>query len=270
MLLALAYLLRRGTIASKENLARQPDLLSLASAALDRELKQFVERGVLVEQNGEYRSRVFMFEQFLRERSTELITTEFTDQDERTRQEREENDAYVTSAELLTLTEPWGHFKGQNITSEHVRAWLEQFESNSDQRLMFQLLKALRFYSEGVVQEKLRDAMAVVRRGTVEVRREGERHRGDVLVTHLGGIAKSSTYYAACCKENRILKRSRPRRRDGHEDDIRVFVDDCRDWGNCRRILNGAGQKRGQGASGFWCSSLSNRRLWISGRGRES
>ena len=235
VLLALAYLLRRGTIASKENLSRQPDLLSLASAALDRELKQFVERGVLVEQNGEYRSRVFMFEQFLRERSTELITTEFTDQDERTRQEREENDAYVTSAELLTLTEPWGHFKGQNITSEHIRAWLGQFESNSDQRLMFQLLKALRFYSEGVVREKLRDAMAVVRRGTVEVRREGERHRGDVLVTHLGGIAKSSTHYARMfCKENRILLQNAvghdelAARLQRHEDDIRgiVIVDD--------------------------------------------
>lgn len=77
---------------------------------------------------------------------------------------------------------------------------------------MFQLLKAVRFYSEGVVREKLRDAMTVVRRGTVELRREGGRHRGDIFVTHLGGIAKSSTHYARMfCKENRIILRNAPK-----------------------------------------------------------
>lgn len=209
VLLAISQLMRRNDITSKENLARQPDLLSISSVALERELKQFVERGVLVEHNGEYRCRVFMFEQFLRERSAELITTEFTDREERTRQEREENEAYVTSAELLTLTEAWGNFKGNNITPEHVRAWLDQFETNTDKRLMFQLLKAVRFYSEGNVREKLRDAMSFVRRATVELRREGERHRGDILVTHLGGIAKSSAHYARVfCKENKIILRN--------------------------------------------------------------
>jgi len=77
---------------------------------------------------------------------------------------------------------------------------------------MFQLLKAVRFYSEGVVREKLRDAMTVVRRGTVELRREGGRHRGDIFVTRLGGIAKSSTHYARMfCKENRIILRNAPK-----------------------------------------------------------
>ena len=209
VLLALAKVLRQTNIPSKENLSRAPDLLSLSSVSLDRELKQFVERGVLTEENGLYQCRVFMFEQFLRERSAELITTEFTDQDKRSRQERQENEAYVTASELLELTERWGLFNGRNITAEHLRAWLDQFDTNIDRRLMFQVLKSVRFYTESMVREKLRDAMTVVRRGTVELRRERERYRGDILVTYLGGFAKSSAAYGRMfCKENRIVSRN--------------------------------------------------------------
>lgn len=209
VLLALANTLRNGLVASRETLAKEPDLLSVSTTSLDRELKQFVERGVLTEINGDYTCRVFMFEQFLRERSAELISTEFTDQDERTKQEREENESYVTSTELVNLVEKWGIFVGKNITTEHVRAWLDQFGLNKDKRLMFQLLRATRFYSEVMVREKLRDVMGVVRRGTVEFRREGERNRGDLLVTYLGGVAKSGTQYARMfCTENKILLRN--------------------------------------------------------------
>jgi hypothetical protein len=206
ILLAIASTLRKRLVVSRDSLAKQHDLLPVASALLDRELKQFVERGVLTEKNGEYVCRVLMFQQFLRERSAELISTEFTDQDERTRHEREENEAYVTSSEIITLIERWGLFIGTNVTAEHVRAWLDQFGSNKDKRLMFQLLKSTRFYSEAKVREKMRNAMNVVRRGTLEVKREGERHRRDLLVTHLGGIAKSGTLYARMfCQENKIL-----------------------------------------------------------------
>ncbi|MEX0802990.1 MAG: AAA family ATPase [Candidatus Binatia bacterium] len=209
VLLALAATLRIGLVASREHLARQTDLLSVSTASLDRELKQFVERGVLTERNGEYSCRVFMFEQFLRERSAQLISTEFTDQDERTRHEREENEAYVTAAELIDLVENWGVFVGKNITPEYVRAWLDQFESNTDKRLMFQLLKAAKFYSEAAVRQKLREAMDVVGRRTIAVTRGPKYHRSDLLVTHLGGIAKSGSQFARMfCQENDILIRN--------------------------------------------------------------
>jgi hypothetical protein len=209
VLLALAAILRSSQVASRDALATQRDVMSLSQADLDRELKQFVERGVLIEDRDEYRCRVFMFEEFLRERSAQMITTEFTDQDERTRREREENEAYVTSGELQTVVERWGIYLGSQITVETVRSWLEQFASNQDRRLMFQLLKAIRFYSEPQVREKLRGAMGAVRRMTLETRREGERHRSDLLVTHLGGIAKSGTQYARLfCTENKIIARN--------------------------------------------------------------
>ncbi|MEX1026509.1 MAG: hypothetical protein WD049_00665, partial [Candidatus Paceibacterota bacterium] len=61
-------------------------------------------------------------------------------------------------------------------------------------------------YSEGIVREKLAGAMRYIKRNSVARSREGERARRDVLVTHLGGIAKSGTQYARMfCQENKLL-----------------------------------------------------------------
>jgi hypothetical protein len=174
---------------------------------LDGELKKFVERGVLQEQRGVYRCRVLLFERFLEEQSAELVSIELTDQDERRLLEKQEIEAYVHASEVMELIARWGAYHSLNVSEDRVRAWLAQFGSNQDQRLMFTLLKALRFYSERVVREKLKDAMDFVRRNTVEKKKEGERFRRDILVSYLGGVAKSGPQYARMfCQENRILR----------------------------------------------------------------
>lgn len=206
ILLALAATLRAGRPCVRENLAEQRDLIAMGPGAIDSELKSFVERGVLLERQGAYSCRVLMFERFLTERSAELISTEFTDRDERRMVEQEENDAYVQSSEIERLVQSWGTYGPRPASEERVRGWLNQFHSNLDQRVMFQLLKSLRFYSEATVREKLRSAMSYIGKETIRKLREGERSRRDILISYLDGVAKSGTQYARMfCQENKIL-----------------------------------------------------------------
>jgi len=206
VLLALAAALRARKKALSDVLAEQRDLIGMSPVSIDTELNRFVARGVLVENQGEYSCRVFMFEQFLAERSAEMISTEFTDLNDRQKLEQADNEAYVQASEIGRLVQKWGVYGSSQVSDEQVRAWLSQFESNKDQRVMFRLLTSLRFYSEPMVREKLRSAMDFIRKETVWKIEDGKRRRRDILVSYFGGVAKSGTQYARIfCQENKII-----------------------------------------------------------------
>ena len=91
------------------------------------------------------------------------------------------------------------------MTEDAIRAWLDQFQGNRQKRLMYQLLRGIRFYSQAQVREKLSEAMGIVRRNTVERHQEGKRVRRDILITSLGGPGKSGTKFARLfALENKI------------------------------------------------------------------
>ena len=77
----------------------------------------------------------------------------------------EEERADVEPEEIVDLIQPWGTYKGQILTEDRVRSWLRQFGSKVDQRLAFKLLQAVRFYSTGLIREKLKEAHGIVLRG---------------------------------------------------------------------------------------------------------
>ena len=118
----------------------------------------------------------------------------------------EEERADVEPEEIVDLIQPWGTYKGQTLTEDRVRSWLRQFGSKVDQRLAFKLLQAVRFYSTGLIREKLKEAHGIVLRGMrsqVSLRRV----RRDILVSYLGGTGKSSAQYARLyADENQIAK----------------------------------------------------------------
>ncbi len=208
ILLSLAAIRRSGLISTSENFAKQYDLRAIPLKSIESELKRFVERGVFTVGNGgEYRCRVTFFERFLEERSADLISTDFTDQEERRGFEHQENEAFVSASEINKLVDHWGLYRSEKVTDSKVRLWLEQFGTKQNQRLMFKLLESIRFYSEAMVREKLYIAMQHVRRNTVETKKSGEKSRRDILVSYLGGVAKSGTQYARMfCQENSLLK----------------------------------------------------------------
>ena len=69
---------------------------------------------------------------------------------------------------------------------------------------MFEVLPRIRFYSQSLIREKLSEAFDIVRRGLrTEITRA--RVRRDILVTYLGGAAKSGTVYARLfAQENNV------------------------------------------------------------------
>jgi hypothetical protein len=205
ILLALSRSLNNGQVPSRTNVMAQPSASPLNQTVVDIELKQFIERGVLTENGSEFRCRVKLFEEWLREKGDELVTLQFTDEEERQRIARQEREAHVSSTEMVTLIDRWGVYRGKRITEDQVRSWLEQFDNDIDRRLMFQLLRQIRFYRQDVIRQKLQEGMALVRRRVMELKRVSERTRRDLLVTGFGGLGKSGTHYARMVvQENKI------------------------------------------------------------------
>ena len=207
ILLAFAAVVRSGRQATFEGLFAQPVLSCESEDVVRAELKRFQERGILIDSNGRLSCRIYFFEQFLREKSAELISTDFTDQDERIKIEKEENELYVKPREVVDLVDSWGVYCGRKISTDDVRSWLGQFESNKDQRLMFKLLESTKFYGEQLVAEKFGSVVTHLKKWTIERRKLGQRTRKDILVTYLGGPGKSGAQFARkFCEVSNIVK----------------------------------------------------------------
>ena len=110
-----------------------------------------------------------------------------------------EDAAYVETKEIVTVTENWDLYQGQKITTEDVRSWLQQVETNVDQRALFLLLKNLRFYGEVEVREFFGAAHSRVRQNQKLppfIRRSRAQRRDDIVVSYAGGLGKSGAHYA--------------------------------------------------------------------------
>ena len=175
ILLALATVLQRGLPPTAEAICAERLIDPIGPDATNAELKRFVERGVLNCKNDAYSCRVRLFQAWLRDCGHQKILINFTDRDERLRLEHAKRESYVTATELGHLAKAWGTYKGRPITEDSIRAWLDQFRDNREMRLMFQLLRGIRFYSQAQIRVKLREAMGIVRRNTVKRRQEGKR-----------------------------------------------------------------------------------------------
>src|SRR5262249_28302653 len=118
----------------------------------------------------------------------------------------EQERARVHAHEIARICFRW-HYKGRRVGSEDVRAWLEQFGENTDQRLMFRLLENIRFYSEDELRSKMTEAHGIVSRGLVERRSHRQVKRSDILVSYLDGPGKSGAHLARLyVDENGIYK----------------------------------------------------------------
>jgi hypothetical protein len=207
ILLAMATILQRGERPTFERLCKERLVDPLGQHGVDKELKHLVERKVLtcVDDN-HYFCRVLLFENWLREYGFQKVLLTYTDPAEQRSIEQHEKESYVTSEELIRLAESWGIYRGRRITTEEIRAWLNQFDSNRDKRLMYQLLRGIRFYSQAAARAKMHEAMGIIRRRTVERIEDRKKFRRDILVTSLSNLDKSGTAYARIfASENRIF-----------------------------------------------------------------
>ena len=256
ILIGLASILRRQEKASKEDIATQ-DVVCVDPEALDSELRRFVQRGILVEEDGLYDCKIPFFRAWLERNGVRDILTTFSDLDAILQRKRQEEQAYVQPEEIVNLISGWGPYQGKRITEDEVRGWLRQFGSPIQQRLMFKILQNLRFYSDDLLRSKMKEAHGIVRRGLVREYKPGQRKRGDILVSYLDSPGKSGggRYAKLYADENgiyynNVVERSKLARVvSERKNDLQalVFIDDLVGTGRSaqdyfRKLSQGSGQ----------------------------
>ncbi len=211
LLLALADGLRRKGGANRAEIMAGAQKEGLSESEMSAELTSLERRQVLIQRGDVFTCKVGLFNAWLRDRGVQEIVTTFTDRTSSVLRRAEEERQRITEAELQEVVDRWGQYKGRNVGPETVRAWLAQCGNVSEQKLMFRVLKHLRYYSTSQIRSKMREAHGIVERRMAERNlshriAHGQRKRGDILVSHLGGVAKSGVRYGQLYADENGLK----------------------------------------------------------------
>lgn len=212
-------------------------------------LQDFVRRKILVEDaRGNIAPKIPLFRYWLEDKGVrELLADSRELEFLRSRLEDEEQ-LRVSDAEISGLCNEWREFnyRGRTLGSTAIKAWLGQFGSLEEQRLMFRLLSNLRMYGDNVVRTKMSDAFGIVRRHMTSFIGSGVRFRRDILVSSLDtSPAKSGlTYCRLFANENQLspdsvqqLELMEGRFEGNHNFQRLVLIDDFA--GSGRTLVNG-------------------------------
>lgn len=240
ILLALAETYRKYSEVKKEHIIDQAIKYGLKTDIIEKELRDFERRQILINTNDIYDCKVPLFAKWLRDKGVNEIITTFTDPDAILKRKKDEEEAYVRPEEILKLVNTWELYRGQAITDDKVRAWLNQFGENSKQRLMFKILQKVRFYQEHPIRIKMKLCERVVNQGLVRKYVEGQKKRSDILISYLDYPGKSGSYYAKIyADENEIYYKNVIERgsickeiTENKEIQALVFIDDFIGTGN--------------------------------------
>lgn len=195
VLLAYAECRERG-LSDPEAIIAQARTYGLGESETRETLREFERRRVLEMSGGVLRAVVRVFDTWLARYGVSAITTTFTDPDAILNAKLREQELRVKPEELSDLVATWGQYRGRDVTADEVRAWLNQFEEVRQQRLMFDVLRAVRFYDAGRIRSKLREGHGIAVRGVRQRLESGRTKRNEYVVSYLGGPAKSGARYA--------------------------------------------------------------------------
>jgi hypothetical protein len=235
VLLSLAEAMGHKSGASRENLERVAARYNLDGRTVGNEVNEFIQREVLVELDGELSCKVPFLGRWLRTVGPRQISTTYTEAEALKIYREEEEKAAVRSDEIVQLIGRWGPYKGRSVSTDEVRAWIEQFGKKSDQRLMFRILQNLRFYSEDQVRSAMKTAHGIVVRGLVErVSHKQVKRWQSLIVSYLDGPGKSGARFAKLFVDENgmyhesLVERTALKSTIAKRDDLQglVFVDD--------------------------------------------
>jgi len=191
---------------TEENITKK--VLSLDTSDVPPLLVDFCRRNVLrEEEDGCYYPTVSLFGEWLREGGfSHLVSDKLGDELATAKQGREDK-AYVHGQEILTLVDGWDTYRGNQITSDEVRAWIGQVESNIERRILFKILQNIRFFREPEIREKFKQAHRRIRTKLPDfVQRARSARRNDIFVTYGDSPGKSGNHYAGLyANENEII-----------------------------------------------------------------
>jgi hypothetical protein len=206
VLVALARCLRHGHPSTLENIVRNKTSANLSEGEVLSTLNDFVRREVLSEADREFGFGLPIFRLWLMDVGVSQLFADALNEELANAILVEENEALVRSEEVAALSREWTTFRGKHIGTDEIRAWYQQVESLRDQRLLFELLKRTKVYSEAHIRERLRSAHAMLRPSLPEfiIRKRGAR-RNDVLVTYVDGEGKSGAAHASTYAEENSI-----------------------------------------------------------------
>ncbi|HTA06080.1 MAG TPA: ATP-binding protein, partial [Solirubrobacteraceae bacterium] len=179
-----------------DSVHERADAYGLDEHAIRDLLREFVRRSVLVYQQDTISAKVGLFDRWLARYGVSAIPTTFTDPDAILHAQQRAREEHVQATEITELVRRWGLYRGDAVTPEHVREWLNQFDSIRAQRLMFRVLEAVRFYDASRIRSKLAEAHGMVRRGMTQRIERGKLKRDDIVISYLGEVGKSGVRYA--------------------------------------------------------------------------
>lgn len=202
VLVAMARCLRLRQAPTAINIADHKASTSISKTEITAILNDFVRREVLREEDRQYAFCLPIFHLWLVDVGISQLIADALNEELANEALAQENSALVRSAEVVALAQKWPTYKGRHIGTDEIKAWYQQVESFRDQRLLFELLKRTRFFSEVFIRERLRHAHDLMRRSLPEfvIRKRSDR-RKDVLLTYIDGEGKSGANYASLYAE---------------------------------------------------------------------
>lgn len=162
-------------------------------------LKEFEQRQILINSSTNIRLKIPLFEEWLKSKGISSMITDFADPEKRRKQLLHEESLSVKSKEIIELENLWNRktYRGEIISSDKIRVWLDQFSLIEEQRIAFTILQKLTFYDDLVLRTKLKE---IYNQGArkLEWRIQGnKRKKNHILVSFLDkSIAKSGSEYA--------------------------------------------------------------------------
>lgn len=178
----------------------------LSNIAVDTMIENFFTRGILLEEEGYFRLKPKLFDEWLIQRGSQLLTSSFSDKAAIEELRSKEDKAYVSDKEIIKLTKSWDLYRSKEVTPTHVRGWLNQFTDNIERRLMFRLLENITFYSDAKIREKLKIIHSNVRKNIVFSIKDDERRTREILLSSFDKPIKSSSSYSRMyASENNII-----------------------------------------------------------------
>ena len=162
-----------------------------SSESVDRLLREFRSRGILIEESLKYRIRVGLFEAWLREKGYLELSTILLDDLNNLEEIEKARETLVTDDQIGQMVDKWGPYQGDILGTFKVRQWLNQFSGLEEQRLMFQLLQKIEFWDEARIRRAYEQCHRTVVAGLSYRVETGRERRRDIIVSYVGAVARS-------------------------------------------------------------------------------
>lgn len=193
-LLALGLTWAAGVPATLDNAVVEALQTGLDQGTLREELREFATREILIENDSVWSARVALFRQWLSEYGQQQIVVTASELESARSLVDERKSLAISIVEADELAEQYKAYSTSTISGERIREYLQQFGGVKEQRLMFQFLDSLTYFSPADEIALLQEAFEII---TQRVRtRDGEWNKNRMAVFALGVRGKSASIKA--------------------------------------------------------------------------